>query len=95
MFQETIDSSNCEELLIGSMLLKPRSLLSLSDEAKGLWHGVRSTTHDIITEKIFNPPTSMGIGTKIKREKRVSITNAWYVYVEIGGLHYHQEIGKN
>jgi alkylated DNA repair protein alkB family protein 6 len=60
---------------IGSMLLQPRSLILIKDEAyKVCLHGIEERETDIIHEKIFNRPSNLSIGTQLKRSTRVSLT---------------------
>ncbi|KIH60928.1 hypothetical protein ANCDUO_08809 [Ancylostoma duodenale] len=44
-----------EERYVGSMLLEPRSLFLMTDDAyENLLHGIKEVTEDVIDEKIFN-----------------------------------------
>ncbi|KIH45101.1 hypothetical protein ANCDUO_24863, partial [Ancylostoma duodenale] len=44
-----------EERYVGSMLLEPRSLFLMTDDAyENLLHGIKEVTEDVIDEKVFN-----------------------------------------
>uniref|UniRef100_A0A914YUZ1 Alpha-ketoglutarate-dependent dioxygenase AlkB-like domain-containing protein n=1 Tax=Panagrolaimus superbus TaxID=310955 RepID=A0A914YUZ1_9BILA len=60
---------------IGSVLLQPRSLILIKDEAyKVCLHGIEERDTDVIHEKIFNRPSNLSLGTKLQRSTRVSLT---------------------
>ncbi|KAI6226550.1 Fe2OG dioxygenase domain-containing protein [Aphelenchoides fujianensis] len=60
---------------VGSMLLQPRSLVFIKDRAYSeLLHGIRELAVDTVTEKIFNRPARLAVGTQIPRRTRVSLT---------------------
>lgn len=60
---------------MGSMLLQPRSLILIKDEAyKVCLHGIEERDTDVIHQKIFNRPSNLSIGTQLKRSTRVSLT---------------------
>ncbi|KAI6190755.1 Alpha-ketoglutarate-dependent dioxygenase alkB-like protein 6 [Aphelenchoides bicaudatus] len=64
---------------VGSMFLGPRSLLLIGGHAyTNLLHGIKETDHDLITEKVFNRPGHLEIGSSIKRDVRYSLTMGWY-----------------
>ncbi|EPB76568.1 hypothetical protein ANCCEY_04347 [Ancylostoma ceylanicum] len=44
-----------EERYVGSMLLEPRSLFLMTDDAyENLLHGIKEVSEDVIDEKVFN-----------------------------------------
>jgi alkylated DNA repair protein alkB family protein 6 len=60
---------------LGSMLLQPRSLILITDDAyKSCLHGIEERDIDVIHEKIFNRPSNLAIGTELKRSTRISLT---------------------
>jgi alkylated DNA repair protein alkB family protein 6 len=77
-FYEPIDDNEVKsktDRYIGSMLLQPRSLILIKDEAyKVCLHGIEERDTDIIHGKIFNRPSNLSIGTELKRSTRISLT---------------------
>ncbi|VDM84120.1 unnamed protein product [Strongylus vulgaris] len=57
-----IDHAESEdERYIGSMLLQPRSLFLMTDDAyENLLHGIKEVKEDVIDEKVFNAGELMG-----------------------------------
>ena len=75
MFQEEdLSASNINKK--GSLLLEPRSLLILQDDAYHKFlHGIDMKETDVIDESFYNLKlTNSSIGDCLKREKRISLT---------------------
>ncbi|KAE9420967.1 hypothetical protein Angca_002150, partial [Angiostrongylus cantonensis] len=69
--QEYVESE--EERYIGSMLLEPRSLFLMTDEAYvNMLHGIKEVTEDYIGDRVFNGQQHHG--KTLVRGTRISIT---------------------
>uniref|UniRef100_A0AC34PVE8 Fe2OG dioxygenase domain-containing protein n=1 Tax=Panagrolaimus sp. JU765 TaxID=591449 RepID=A0AC34PVE8_9BILA len=77
-FYQPIDEENMkplEERYVGSMLIQPRSLILIKDEAYHCkLHGIEERKTDVITDKIFNKPAKLSVGSEMERGTRVSLT---------------------
>jgi hypothetical protein len=66
-----------KDLYVGSVLLEPGSLLLIGGEMnERFMHGIKRASHDEITDRVFNRPAHIPIGTLLPRGKRISITCA-------------------
>ncbi|VDN20001.1 unnamed protein product [Cylicostephanus goldi] len=62
-----------DERYLGSMLLQPRSLFLMTDDAyEKLLHGIKEVTEDVIDDKVFNPGEQLG--KTLTRGTRFSFT---------------------
>ena len=63
------------ERYIGSMLLQPRSLILIKDDAyTNKLHGIEERKSDIISDKVFNKPPGTQNGAELERGTRISLT---------------------
>jgi hypothetical protein len=67
---------NLEKLDVGSVWMERRSLLFLSDQMfTTMLHGIKAAEYDVITDRVFNRPEHLAIGSIVPRSLRYSLTS--------------------
>jgi hypothetical protein len=62
-----------EERYLGSVLMEPRSLLIVSEDMFNKMHGIKEVSADLITDKVWNRPENVPVGSVIPRKVRYSL----------------------
>lgn len=78
------DEEDQKRRYIGSVWLEPRSLLISADVAfTTLWHGFKTGHFDVMTDKVFNRPKNIPVGTKVQRKgDRYSLILAGHIALD-------------
>lgn len=68
-----MQETSLDERYLGSVLMEPRSLLIVSQDMFNKMHGIKEISADLITDKVWNRPDNIAVGTLVPRAVRYSM----------------------